>query len=399
MQTTSVVGQIFAKRQMQTKNSIREQYNIFSRTDRVAVGWYWLLPSKAVKRQKVVAANIVGIELAVFRKSDGRVAALSAYCPHMGAHLAEGQVDNDQLRCFFHNWCFNDKGECTDIPCLSGKAQRTVTTKSSLQTGTAKSSPQTMTIKSPPHTVTTKPPPHTVITKPPSPTVTTKSWVVQERHGLIWIWLGEGKPSESIPEPPDLQGTEFQYSVGNFFIKNCHPNVVMVNAIDEQHFHTVHNLPGDVLNMEPNRISTTHIEFKNTSTVPNTNVLGRALGKFYNKYLTYNLNYWYGSSGTVTLGPDFLHLYLMFALRMSAQGKTEGYAVAFARKPTNLVQHFLNPFVLLITKLAGLYFAKGDTRIFNTIKFDFKTPIAADHAVLAFIQHLDRQSVFSLSEP
>jgi len=156
----------------------------------------------------------------------------------------------------------------------------------------------------------------------------------------------------------------------------------------------VHNLPGDVLNMEPRRINSSHIEFKNTGTIPGTNKIGKTLGKFYKDALTYNLDYWYGSTGTVTLGPDFLHLYLMFALRMTASGKTEGYAVAFAKKPTNIFQFLLNPFILLITKLAGLYFAKGDTRIFNSIKFDFKTPIAADHAVLAFIQHLDRQKSF-----
>ena len=349
MQTKSAVGQIFVGRQMQSKSVMREQYTIFNRTDRVACGWYWLLPSSSLKRKKVVSANIVGYELAVFRGADGRVAALDAYCPHMGAHLAEGKVEGNQLRCFFHNWCFNEKGKCTDIPCLNGM---------------------------------------------PSREISTKSWVVRESHGLIWIWLGEDEPSELIPEPPELQGEKYEYSVGNFFIKNCHPNVVMVNAIDEQHFHTVHHLPGEVLNMEANRINSTHIEFKNTGTVPNANLVGRLVGKLYKNCLTYNLNYWYGSSGTVTLGPDFLHLYLMFTLRLSALGQTEGYAVAFARKPTNFLQVLLNPIVLLLTKLAGLYFAKGDTRIFNTIKFDFKTPIAADHAVLAFIQHLDKQKSF-----
>ena len=352
MQANTVVGRIFVGRQNQSKSSEREQYNIFTRTDCVANGWYWLMPSKALKRNKVVPATIVGYKLAVFRKESGEVAALHAYCPHMGAHLAEGKVDGEQLRCFFHNWCFNDKGACTDIHGVKGKAPKAVTTK---------------------------------------------AWTVRERHGLIWIWLGDDEPTENIPLHPELEGSPYEYSLGNFFIKNCHPNVVMVNAIDEQHFHTVHNLPGDVLNMEPRRICSSHIEFKNTGTVPDTNVLARTIGKLYRDSLTYNLDYWYGSTGTVTLGPDFLHLYLMFALRMSATGKTEGYAVAFAKKPTNILQSLLNPLVLLRTKLAGLYFAKGDTRIFNTIKFDFKTPIAADHAVLAFIQHLDKQKAFNCS--
>ncbi len=312
------------------------------------------MPSRSLKRNQVLPANIVGHEIAVFRKASGEVAALDAHCPHMGAHLAEGKVDGEELRCFFHNWCFNDQGVCTDIPCQQSKPPRAVNTK---------------------------------------------SWTVRERYGLIWIWLGDEEPFEEIPIHPELNGEAYEYSVGNFFVKNCHPNVVMVNAIDEQHFHTVHNLPGEILNMEPRRLTQSHIEFKNTGTVPDTNVFGRLIGKFYANALTYNLDYWYGSTGTVTLGPDCLHLYLMFALRLSASGKTEGYAVAFTKKSTNWFQRLLlNPMLLLITKLAGLYFAMGDTRVFNTIKFDFKTPIAADHAVLAFIQHLDKQRPFDCSK-
>lgn len=353
MQANGVVGRIFMGRQGQQKTLPRDQYSIFTRTDCVAAGWYWLMPSKSLKRQKVVPANIIGIEIAVFRKNSGEVAALDAYCPHMGAHLAEGKVDGEQLRCFFHNWRFDDRGFCTDIPCQKSRSPRAVSTK---------------------------------------------AWTVKERYGLIWIWLGEDEPTEEIPIHPELHGKPYEYSVGNFFVKNCHPNVVMVNAIDEQHFHTVHNLPGDVLNMEPRRLSAQHIEFKNTGTVPDTSALGKFLGRFYENALTYNLDYWYGSTGTVTLGPDFLHLYLMFALRLSSTGKTEGYAIAFTRKATSpFASLFLNPLLMLLTKIAGFYFAKGDTRIFNSIKFDFKTPIASDHAVLAFIQHLEKQQPFDCS--
>lgn len=35
--------------------------------------------------------------------------------------------------------------------------------------------------------------------------------------------------------------------MGSCFQKNCHPNVVTIDAIDAQHFNTVHNLPLDVV--------------------------------------------------------------------------------------------------------------------------------------------------------
>ena len=38
--------------------------------------------------------------------------------------------------------------------------------------------------------------------------------------------------------------------------------------------------------------------------------------------IRYRLSYWYGTNGIVTLGPDFLHLYIFFALRQTPEGGT-----------------------------------------------------------------------------
>jgi len=329
------------------------EYRIFNRRDTVVQGWYWLLPSRKLKRGQVKPVNIIGYEVAVFRGKNGIVAALDAYCPHMGAHLADGKVEENQLRCFFHNWRFNTQGQCTDIPCLD----KNLPTR-----------------------------------------IFTKSWHVVESYGLIWLWLGEGEPSEPVPEVPELANTKYEYSLGNRFIKDCHPNVVMVNAIDEQHFHTVHRLPGYILSMEPRPCTANNIEFHNTGYVPNTKFIGRLFSQFYKDALTYNLSYWYGSIGTVTLGPDFLHLYLMFALRLTPEGKTEGHTIVFTKKRGGPIGWVINRNILWLTKLAGLYFAIGDTRIFRSIKFNLKTPIAADRAVIAFVKHLEQQEFYPVNQ-
>ena len=170
------------------------QYRIFNQRHVIAEGWYWLLQSRHLKHGQVKAVSIVGHELAVYRGTDGTVVALDAYCPHMGSHLAEGKVEGNQLRCFFHNWRYNAAGQCTQIPCSA----------------------------------------------PGYPIkVSTKSWHVQEKHNLIWIWLGKDAPTESIPEVLELAQTEYDSSLGKPLFKHCHPNVVMINAIDEQHFKTV----------------------------------------------------------------------------------------------------------------------------------------------------------------
>lgn len=329
-------------------------YRIFNRTDVVAEGWYWLLASQELKPRQVKAVNILGEELAVFRGKDGRVAALDAYCPHMGAHLAEGRVEGNELRCFFHNWRFDPSGQCTDIPYLAVQLQKRIQTR---------------------------------------------AWRVEERNGLIWTWIGNDDNAGAVPEVPELAGIKYDCTAGGRFVKHCHPNVVMVNAIDEQHFHTVHRLPGSILSMEPLPRDASNIEFHNTGKPPRNNAIGRLIARFYKNALTYNLSYWSGTTGTVTLGPDFLHLYLMFALRLTPDGKTEGRTIAFTRKRKGPLGWMVSRALLRLTHLAGYYFAVGDTRIFQTIRFNLKTPIPADRAVMAFIQHLEQQPAHQLSQP
>ena len=43
---------------------------------------------------------------------------------------------------------------------------------------------------------------------------------------------------------------------------------------------------------------------RNIGRVPTAGVLGRLVGRFYKGPLTYAMSYWYGSLGTVTLGPN-----------------------------------------------------------------------------------------------
>jgi hypothetical protein len=169
--------------------------------------------------------------------------------------------------------------------------------------------------------------------------------------------------------------------------------VVLINAIDEQHFRSVHRLPGEILRMEPRVHSEANIEFHNVGQAPREHWVGRLAGRFYKGPLTYAMSYWYGSMGFVTFGPDALPLHLMFALRRSDDGKTIGQAVTFTRRRRGPLGWLFNRVLLRFTALAARYFALGDTRVFNTIRFRFATPIAADRAVLAFIDHLERQPV------
>ncbi|MBI5247648.1 MAG: aromatic ring-hydroxylating dioxygenase subunit alpha [Elusimicrobia bacterium] len=328
-------------------------YRIFNRPDRFAEGWYWALDAAALARGGVAKLNLLGRDLALYRGEDGKVAALDAFCPHMGAHLGEGNVDGCRLRCLFHDWAYEPDGRCSDAPGAAGGV-------------------------------------------PPS-SARTSSWPVTEAYGLIWVWTG---PEARRPAPfvPELGDEDADWSHGSSFVKDCHPNVVMINAIDAHHFNTVHHLPVK-LEMEPRTRNENNIEFANTTTVPTTSLLGRLIAPFYHDALTYWMSYWYGSTGTVTLGPDFLHFHILFALRAAEGGKTEGRTVLVTRKRAGLHGWALNRVLLALTNLVGSYFAHGDTKIFRSIKFDLKTPLAADRPILRFIEHLEKQAVSPWCRP
>ena len=77
---------------------MKTETGMFNQHEAVVEGWYWLCRSRDVPRSKVRALRLLGRDLAVYRGEDGRVAALDAYCAHMGAHLAEGHVEGNELR-------------------------------------------------------------------------------------------------------------------------------------------------------------------------------------------------------------------------------------------------------------------------------------------------------------
>lgn len=322
---------------------------IFNSSEHFVEGWYWALRSRQLKRGRVLPAHVMGRELALYRGLDGRVRALDAYCPHMGAHLAEGRVQDNSLRCFFHDWQFNEQGQCIDAPSLA---------------------------------------------QPPKACV--KTWPCAEKYGLIWVWTG-AQASLPVPYVPELKDLDCDASLGNQFVKECHSNVVMVNAIDAHHFNTVHNLPVD-LKFETAKLNDRAMTFENTTKLPNSSAFTRFLGRFYKGPLTYKMCYWFGSTGSVTIGPDFLHFHIIFALRLNKQGQAEGQTILVTRKRTGLFGWLFNRALLTLTKTVGNYFAKGDTQIFRTIRWDFKTPTKADQAIIEFIQDIERQPALKLGD-
>ena len=170
-----------------------------------------------------------------------------------------------------------------------------------------------------------------------------------------------------VPFIPELDGEELDYSHGNQFEKGCHPNVVMVNAIDEQHFHSVHPMASslaDGLHFDISTYNENCQVFDNDKPVPKNSFINRFLSRFYGP-LTYRMVYWNGSTGSVTVGPDMLHFHIIFALRPTADGKAAGQTDSGYQEAKWTLGWFFNRVVLLRPRLWGIILPKVIRKFFR----------------------------------
>ena len=114
--------------------------------------WYPLCLSTELPVGKVLGLPFLDGRIVVYRGASGKVQVLSAYCPHLGADLAVGTVEGDEIKCAFHHWKFADSGQCV---------------KTSLE-------------------------------DPVPPSACLFHFPTQERYGIVWAFNGE-KPLFDLP--------------------------------------------------------------------------------------------------------------------------------------------------------------------------------------------------------
>ncbi len=63
-----------------------------------------------------VPVKILGEELVLFRDLSGALVLLGAYCSHRRASLEYGIIQADGIRCAYHGWCYDRRGNVVDRP-------------------------------------------------------------------------------------------------------------------------------------------------------------------------------------------------------------------------------------------------------------------------------------------
>ncbi|MDF0595195.1 Rieske 2Fe-2S domain-containing protein [Psychromarinibacter halotolerans] len=64
----------------------------------------------------VIPVTINGTRLVLFRDDEGELGLIGRNCPHRGADLCYGRLEDNGLRCPFHGWHFDRTGQCVEQP-------------------------------------------------------------------------------------------------------------------------------------------------------------------------------------------------------------------------------------------------------------------------------------------
>src|SRR5262245_29096939 len=106
-----------------------------------------------------VRIRLLGESLIAFRATSGAVGLIQNACPHRGASLFFGRIEEEGLRCVYHGWKFDVSGQCIDMP----------------------SEPAESNFR---------------------PKIKATAYPCRERGGIIWTYMG---PRETPPSLPDLE--------------------------------------------------------------------------------------------------------------------------------------------------------------------------------------------------
>ncbi|CAN5258670.1 Rieske 2Fe-2S domain-containing protein [soil metagenome] len=156
-------------------------------------GWFAIGLSEDFPREQAVPAHWFDQDLVVFRSADDTLAALDAYCPHLGAHLGYGGTVNDgSITCPFHGWRWAADGTCLSVPYGNRN----------------------------------------------TPKVRVPSVPIVEQDGVVLLWRGvDSPPTWTMPRYDDQRWTE---PVIMRRTMRSHPQEVLENTADLAHFRFVH---------------------------------------------------------------------------------------------------------------------------------------------------------------
>lgn len=163
--------------------------------------WYAAAISENVK-QEPLGVELLGEKVVLFRGKDGTVHCIGDVCPHRGAPLSLGWVnEHDCVVCPYHGWAFDSAGVLRDVPAAEHEGEW----------------PKKQLVE---------------------------AFPVVEKGGFVWLFYGSKELPEDerppIPFVPELEDPTWKAVYGEIEFECGHWSV-FENAIDMAHIHYLHN--------------------------------------------------------------------------------------------------------------------------------------------------------------
>jgi phenylpropionate dioxygenase-like ring-hydroxylating dioxygenase large terminal subunit len=313
----------------------------------VVQSWYPLALSKELRRGKVLARELSGRPVALFRGSSGQAAALHGRCAHLGADLARGDVAGDCLRCPFHNWSYNAQGQCTDVPCQ----------------------------------------------KEIPAFARTFAYPTRERYGVVWVFNGP-QPTFELPafeQFPDAS------KLAVLHVKpkplRVHPHVITCNGLDVQHFENVH----DFTFWEPptlEELNPSCLRMRMSVRVPPANLFLRLLRLVAGDRIEASVTTAGGNLALIEAMAGPLPFLMLNTHCPLPDGGTLSRTILFnPKRPLWQRLLGLQSLALFVAVSIMIYLVRDDVRTLEGIAFRPRL-IEADEALRSYIRQVNRMEVF-----
>lgn len=144
-----------------------------------------------------IKVTILGEDFVAFRDTEGKIGFLDELCPHRGASLVLGRVEDCGIRCLYHGWKYAVDGTILETPNMKGSrfAER----------------------------------------------VKHGSYPVRESGGLGWVYLGPAGTEPPFPTFPWDAPTTDDVEVGaSEMVMDCNWMQVLEGSIDSSHVGVLH---------------------------------------------------------------------------------------------------------------------------------------------------------------
>lgn len=159
--------------------------------------WQPVANAADLPANRVIGYTLLNTELVVARFSDGKLLAADVACPHKGARLSAGCINDNELMCPYHGWRFDAAGACASIPSL-------------LEPNPDKFAMSHL-----------------------------RAYPVQERYGYIWVKLDPAGQHE-LPPVPEFEDPKWTYVMGPPMVFRTGFRREVENFLDMTHFAFAH---------------------------------------------------------------------------------------------------------------------------------------------------------------